>query len=213
MKKLFLTSSVHAVAHSIGKKVNLAKGNKLVFIDTAAEPEEGDKQWLIDDQQALSDAGFEVTAYTITDKNKNQLKSELVAYDYIYMSGGNTFYLLRQAQQSGFTEVIQDLILKSRKTYIGTSAGSIIAGPQLPAYLIELDDPKDYGTVDATAFSFVNFIILPHWGSPDFKKRYLEGRIEIAYKIDQYPLVLLTDTQYVEVTDNAHKIIDVERTS
>ncbi len=67
--KLFLTSSVHAVAHDITKKVNLSKAKKLVFIDTAAEIEEGDKTWLKNDRQALMDAGFEVDDYSITGKS------------------------------------------------------------------------------------------------------------------------------------------------
>ncbi|MBI2644782.1 hypothetical protein HYW94_01210 [Candidatus Uhrbacteria bacterium] len=53
--ELFLTSSVHAVAHDIAKKVDLSKASKLVFIDTAAEPKEGDMTWLKNDRQALVD--------------------------------------------------------------------------------------------------------------------------------------------------------------
>ena len=168
MKQLFLTSGVHAVAHDIAKKVDLSKGNKLVFIDTAAEGEKGDKQWLKNDRKALVDAGFEVADYSITGKSKDELETYLPKFDYIYLSGGNTSYLLQQSQKSGFIPVIKDLVLKKGKTYIGTSAGSIIAGPVLPVYLlddsedIKLDDPKGYG--------FVNFAILPHWRSEDFKK-------------------------------------------
>jgi hypothetical protein len=60
MKHLFLTSSVNAVARDIARRVNLSKGKRLVFIDTAAEPETDDKTWLKNDRQALVDAGFEV---------------------------------------------------------------------------------------------------------------------------------------------------------
>ena len=207
MKQLFLTSGVHAVAHDISKKVDLSKGNKLVFIDTAAEGEKGDKQWLKNDRKALVDAGFEVADYSITGKSKDELETYLPKFDYIYLSGGNTSYLLQQSQKSGFIPVIKDLVLKKGKTYIGTSAGSIIAGPVLPVYLlddsedIKLDDPKGYG--------FVNFTILPHWGSEDFKKMYLGKRLETVYKEDQVPLLLLTDNQYVHVQNDQVKIVDV----
>ena len=207
MKQLFLTSGVHAVAHDISKKVDLSKGNKLVFIDTAAEGEKGDKQWLKNDRKALVDAGFEVADYSITGKSKDELETYLPKFDYIYLSGGNTSYLLQQSQKSGFIPVIKDLVLKKGKTYIGTSAGSIIAGPVLPVYLlddsedIKLDDPKGYG--------FVNFTILPHWGSEDFKKMYLGKRLETVYKEDQVPLLLLTDNQYGHVRNDQVKIVDV----
>lgn len=209
--KLFLTSTVDVVAHDIAERIDISAGNKLVFIDTAAEPETGDKQWLADDRQSLVDVGFEVDDYTITNKTENQLFSELNTYDYIYLSGGNTFYLLQQSINSGFINVVRKLIIDLKKTYIGTSAGSIIAGPKLQDYLIEEDDPLVKSHEGAQAYGLVNFTILPHWGSELFRKLYLEGRLEIAYKKDQVPLVLLTDSQYVLVEDEVFQIIDVSK--
>lgn len=209
MKKLFLTSSVHAVAHDIAKRVDLKKGNKLVFIDTAAEVETGDKTWLKNDRRALVDAGFEATDYSITGKSKSELESELSKFDYIYLSGGNTAYLLQQSQKSGFVSLIKELILNKGKTYIGTSAGSIIAGPKIPIYLLE--DSKDIKLDDTRGYAFVNFTILPHWGSEEFKDKYLSKRLKIVYKEGQVPLILLTDNQYVQVSDNLVEIIDLTK--
>lgn len=204
--ELFLTSSVHAVAHDIAKKVDPFQANKLVFIDTAAEVEKGDKTWLKNDRQALVDAGFMVRDYSITDKSKNQLETDLNGFDYIYLSGGNASYLLQQSQKSGFVPLVKELIQKKGKIYIGTSAGSIIAGPKLPDYFsdkeVELENKNGYG--------FVNFTVVPHWGSKDFKERYLGERLKIAYKEDQVPLLLLTDNQYVHVQNDQMKIIDVK---
>lgn len=205
--ELFLTSSVHAVANDIAKKVDLKNNNKLVFIDTAVEPKEEreDLEWLKKDKQALVGAGFVVSDYTITGKTKDQLEGDLNDFDYIYMSGGNTAYLLEQSQKSGFIPVINDFIRKKNKIYIGTSAGSIIAGPRLPDYFsdeeAELENKNGYG--------FVNFTLVPHWGSEDFKERYLGERLKIVYKEDQVPLLLLTDNQYVHIRDDQMKIIDV----
>ena len=203
--KLFLTSSVHAVAYDIAKKVDLSKSKDLVFIDTAAEVEEGDKTWLKNDRQALVDAGFIVSDYTITGKSRKQLETDLDKFDYIYLSGGNTSHLLQQSQKSGFISLIRELVRGRGKIYIGTSAGSIIAGPKLPDYFsdekVKLEDIRGY--------NFVNFTIMPHWGSDHFKDLYLGERLKIAYKKDQVPFVLLTDNQYVYVQDDQLKIIDV----
>src|SRR3989338_5291233 len=205
--ELFLTSSVHAVAHDIANRVNLKKANKLVFIDTAAEPkgERDDLERLKKDRKALVDAGFTVSDYTITGKSKKQLEADLNKFDYIYMSGGNTAYLLEQSQKSGFVSVIKELVQKG-KIYIGTSAGSIIAGPMLPAYFSD-EEPK---LENKNGYGFVNFTILPHWGSEDFKERYLGERLKIVYKDDQVPLLLLTDNQYVHVQNDQIKIVDVK---
>ena len=203
--ELFLTSSVHAVAHDIAKKVDLSRVNKLVFIVTAAELKEGDMTWLYNDRQALVDAGFDVTDYTITGKTREQIEKDLNGYHFIYLSGGDTAYLLQQSQRSGFVSLIRELVQNKGKVYIGTSAGSIIAGPRLPDYFpkegLELQNENGYG--------LVNFTLLPHWGSEKFKDRYLGGRLNITYKEDQVPLLLLTDNQYVHVQDDQFKIIDV----
>lgn len=205
MKQLFLTSSVHAVAHDLAKRVDLSKGNKLVFITTAADIEEGDKTWLKNDRQALVKAGFSVTDYTIVGKTKEELRSDLKNYDYIYLSGGNTYYLLQQSVKTEFISIIKDLILKEEKTYIGTSAGSIIAGPKCQDYLLSEEESLDGESKDA--YGFVNFTVLPHWGSDDFKDLYLNDRLKMAYRINQVPFIILTDNQYIHVVDNHFEII------
>jgi len=206
--ELFLTSSVHAVAHDIAKRVNLKKAAKLVFIDTAAEPkgERADLAWLKTDRKSLVDAGFIVTDYTITNKTKGQLEIDLHSFDYIYMSGGDTMYLLEQSQKTGFIEIVSDFIRNRKKIYISTSAGSIIAGPKLPDYFLDVVNK----TENVTGYNFVNFTILPHWGSEHFKERYLGERLKLAYKESQVPLLLLTDNQYVHVRNDQAQIVDVK---
>ena len=207
--ELFLTSSVHAVAHDIARKVDLAKANKLVFIDTATEPkgEREDLEWLQNDRKALVNAGFDVSDYTITGKTKDRLEEDLKKFDFIYLSGGNTAYLLEQSQKSGFISVIKELINEKGKIYIGTSAGSIICGPRLPDYFSREDEDLE----NDICYGFVNFTLLPHWGSEDFKERYLGERLKIVYRDNQVPLILLTDNQYIYVQNGKYEIIDVSK--
>lgn len=205
--ELFLTSSVHAVARDIAQKVDLSKGSKLVFIDTAAEVKEGDLEWQKNDRQALVDAGFAVSDYTITGKTKSELEADLDNFDYLYLSGGNTAYLLEQSQKSGFIEVVRELVRNKGKIYIGTSGGSIIAGPKLPDYFLD-DEERDL--MSEECYGFVNFTLLPHWGREDFRKKYLEERLGIVFRDDQVPLLLLTDKQYVHVRDGGMEIVEVK---
>lgn len=211
MKRLFLTSSVHLVALDIAKKVNLKPGNnKLVFIYTATEDEhQKDLSWKNNDNKALKKAGFNITEYTITGKTELQLKKELIDFDYFYIEGGNQFYLLKQAQKSGFDKIIRDFIVNKNKIYIGTSAGSIIASPDIyPTYRPEKADKIKLS--DYRGFNLVDFIIFPHWGSEHFKDVYLKQRMEHAYNTDSQ-IILLNDFQYIEVRDEWYKIIDTRK--
>lgn len=194
------------MAHDLVKRIDLSAGNKLVFINTAAEQEEHDDPWEENDRAALEKSGFDVEIYTVTGKTESQLKEELSLFDYIYVSGGNTFYLLQQSQKTGFVNVVRDLV-EAGKTYIGTSAGSIIAGQKCPDYLLRKNETLELEGKEG--FGFVNITILPHWGSPDFRDKYLGSRLAMAYQQDQVPLLILTDTQYVHVADNKFEVIQV----
>ena len=97
------------------------------------------------------------------------------------------------------------LIKKKGKIYIGTSAGSIIAGPRLPDYFS--DEDADLQNTDG--YGFVNFTLVPHWGSEDFKERYLGERLKAVYRDNQVPLLLLTDNQYVHVKDDQMQIVEL----
>lgn len=208
MKTLFLTSIASLVIFDIVKNLYVTlKNNKLVFITTPAEVEEGDKKWLEDDRQALEKAGFDVSVYTIAGKQKNSIRRDLSEFGYICVSGGNTFYFLEKSQQSGFIDVIRDLILKERKVYIGSSAGSVVAGPDIyPAY--NLDDASKAPNIrDFKGFGLVDFVTLPHWGSDYFKNLYMNKRLEVAYNTHN-KIILLTDNQYIYVKEDWYKIVE-----
>ncbi|MBI4098315.1 MAG: Type 1 glutamine amidotransferase-like domain-containing protein [Candidatus Levybacteria bacterium] len=208
MKRLFLTSTASWVAADIAKKIN-KKGPRLAFIKTASEAEEGVLDWLENDRNSLKKVGFKVTDYTITGKTKKQVKSDLKDFDVLFFSGGNTFYLLEKIQQAKCAKVITDFIKKG-KIYIGSSAGSLVAGPDI--YPIkDLDNIKKAPNIKGyKGLELVDFVIFPHWGNDKFKDRYLEYRLEHTYN-KKNSLILLTDNSYVEVKNNWYKIVDVKK--
>lgn len=212
MKTLFLTSSVSGVAHDLPRHFPQGtKGLRLAFIDTAAEVKEKDKSWLQRDRQSLVDAGFSVSDYTVTGKTKKEVSSDLTKADVLYFSGGNTAYTLQQMQKCNGIAIVRELVLKKGKTYIGTSAGSIMAGPDISPYnqfenLKFAPDLKGF-----IGLNLVNFVVFPHWGDEYFRAKYLKNRMEFSYKDDQYPLIILTDSQYVHVKDDWYQVVDVSR--
>lgn len=206
MKRLFLTSSVSCVAQDIAKKIE-KKGLKLAFILTASEGEDGDKWWLDEDRSALKKTGLKTSDYTLTGKTKDQVKEDLENFDVLFFSGGNTFYLLEKIQQSDCAQLIADFI-ENGKIYIGSSAGSLIAGPDILP-IKDLDNIKKAPNIKGyKGLSLVDFVIFPHWGSDIFKDRYLKYRMEHSYNRTNN-IILLTDNSYVEVKDDWYRIVKV----
>ncbi len=205
---IFLTSSVASVADHLYKNFLADKGfESILFLDTASEPEigheAGDDKWLQDDLQSLRNQGYQVDRYTVTGKTKEEIEKTIDSYDVLYMCGGNTAYLLNKLRRTGAYEMIIEKV-KNGKPYIGTSAGSIIAGPKVPEYFSE-EEPE---LEDRKAFNFVNFTMMPHWGDNYFEERDIAKRLKIAYQPHENPILILTDKQYVQVLENgAFKII------
>ena len=206
---ILLTSSVATVANHLYKKYLVDKNYKTVlFIDTAAEPEigkvDGDDDWLQADLKSLRNQGYKVDRYTVSGKTREEIELMIDTYDIIYMSGGNTVYLLSQLQITDSFDLIKEKV-NNGKPYIGTSAGSIIAGPKIPLYL---EDPEDIEIKNDTGFNFTNTIIVPHWGSVYFKEMYLEHRLKLAYQASEPPFLLLSDFHYVAIDGNQIEVIN-----
>ncbi len=210
VKKLYLASSIDLTAKSIAKDIGKnPKSLRLVFISTGAEVEKGDLDWLDRDRNGLINAGFDLFEYTITDKSPKEIEKDLKEVDIVHVNGGNCFYLLLQARKSGFDKWIKKAIAGG-KIYCGSSAGSIIASPDIE--IAKRLETKTYKRELKTfgGLGLVDFIILPHWGNKSFKDLYLKGRLDIAYKPEN-KIILLNDWQYVRVENEMYQIVEVER--
>ncbi len=207
MKKLFLASSIETTGSAIGKEIGNPKNLKLAFINTAGEPEE-DKNWISEDRVGLEKAGFEIFDYTITGKNVYDFDKDLSSAQVIHVNGGDTFYFLLKARESGFDEWIKNLVNNGEKIYTGSSAGSIVCAPNTmnASFFENFGYYKKLTTYEG--FGLVNFLVFPHWGSEWFRDKYLNKRMEIAYKPEN-KIILLNDYQYVKVEGEKYTIVDI----
>lgn len=210
MKKLYLASSIDVTASGIAKDIGKdPRKLKLAFISTAAEPEKGNKDWLRNDRGGLEKAGFDLFDYTITGKTVKDFQNDLHNIDIIHVNGGNTFYLLLQARKSGFNKWIKNFV-DAGGIYTGSSAGSIIAAPNIEPLRILETKIYEKQLKTYNSFNLVNFIVFPHWGSKDFKNSYLNHRVDFAYKPEN-KIILLNDWQYVKVENNMYQIVETPR--
>ena len=160
-------------------------------------------------QAAKLSSGFHFDMYDIANKTEDEIHSDLSKYLCLYVEGGSSPYLLQESQKNNFGNYIKECVGKGM-VYISPSAGSIIAGPELPPYARD-DRFVQPPLSDYKGYNLVNFTVIPHWGSQEFRSKYLGGRVEKIYSEQMPPFIFLTDNQYVEVTDDWYKIVDVTK--
>lgn len=200
--KLFLTSDASKTLEKIVPLLPKSpQGTKVAFIPTAADPYPA-APWMQNDRNKLKELGFTVFDFDLKNKSEAETRETLTNADIVFVAGGNTFYLLEKANRSGFTNVIKDLVNKGT-IYIGSSAGSVITGPDIEPVKV-FDDPKAAQLNSTDGFHFIDFVILPHYGE---KKRLNTHKAVVNEYKDTYKLQLLTDEQFVLVEDKGFKIL------
>jgi dipeptidase E len=180
-------------------------GKTITFIPTAANPEKI-KFFVDSDRKALKKLGLIVDELDISTSDKSEINGKINKNDYIFISGGNTFYLLQEMIKSGADEIIIKAI-NDGKPYIGSSAGSIITSKDI-AYINRMDSPKKAPDLKQTkGLSLIDFYPLPHYTNAPFKK--------IAEKIfednkDKLDIKPISNNQLIIVEGDNYRIITNE---
>jgi dipeptidase E len=197
---LYLTSQASVTLDKLTPYIpQYRPGLTVAFIPTAGDIYTT-TPWQDKDRDKLEEMGMHVIDVDLKDKNETQLRQELAEVDILFVAGGNTFYLLEQTIKSGFIRIAKELV-EQGIIYIGSSAGSVLAGPTIEP-VKTLDDPKA-GVLDSfEGLGFVDFIVLPHYAPND----PVYESILKEYK-DIYMFVPLTNDEAVLVTEEGHRII------
>lgn len=195
MKNLFLSSSFKDVAKLF---VNFAgdnlKGKKVTFIPTAAIHETVNF-YVKSGKKALEKMELIVDELDIVTATPEEISSKLQNNDFIYVSGGNTFFLLQELRRTGADNLIIEQI-NLGKLYIGESAGSMILAPNIE-YVKDMDDYKVATDLECfDALNIVDFYLLPHHTNLPFKKTV--EKIISKYE-DDLPLTPISNSQAILV--------------
>lgn len=200
MKTILLTSAGMKVKEEILKILpKPANQIKIAHIITASKVEK-DLSYLEEESQMMQELGFKVENIDIEGKNENELRVLLNDKDIIYVQGGNSFYLLKYAKESGFDKVVKELVEKGT-IYIGVSAGSYLACPTIEMSLWKYQDRDMFGLTDLTALNLVPFLLIVHFKpehAPILKQEILTAK---------YPVKILTDEQAILIKDNETKFV------
>jgi dipeptidase E len=177
MKNLFLSSSFtdvtawfvdFATEILAGDQIagNLLEGKTVTFIPTANVPEEY-KLYVDEAKKALEQLGIIVDELEVSTASVEEIEHKLRGNDFIYVSGGNTFYLLQELRKSGADKIIIDEIGKG-KLYVGESAGTLIMAPNIE-FVKHMDDVETAPELTSfDALHVVDFYPVPHHKNEPF---------------------------------------------
>ena len=168
MKKLFLTSSFKDVAAIFEKFEGNLAGKTVTFIPTASVVEKV-VFYVEAGKKELVKLGLTVDELEVSTATADEITDKLEKNDFIYITGGNVFFLLQELRRTGADKVIKEQV-EAGKLYIGESAGSMIASPNIE-YAQDMDSVKKAPNLNTfEAMSLVDFYPIPHHTNFPFKK-------------------------------------------
>jgi dipeptidase E len=198
------TSISKALFDLVGKK---PEDTVLVFVPTASNFEQGDKEWVINDLVNIQKQGFkEVRIADISAVPESIWLPQFEAADILFFCGGNTFHLMEWINKSGLAKHLPRLL--KTKVWAGISAGTMVTNPGLLLKLSQVVYDEDFDrTQDMPGLNLVDFYVLPHLDSPYFTK-LREPLIREAAKDIKKKVYVLDDESALKVIDEKVEIVN-----
>lgn len=132
---------------------------------------------------------------------KNELQTRLKKFGLLWASGGNTFILRSAMKESGFDQLLPEILKDNTIVYGGFSAGACVVCPTLRG--IELaDDPNEIPpgyptTIVWDGIGLVDFHIVPHfqatYGEIDEVTSYYEKNKIVYYVLRDGEVIIVSN--------------------
>jgi dipeptidase E len=202
---LFLTSSGMEVSSGLIPLLPFKPAGRTVsYITTASVTDSAALEWTNDEIVAIENVGFNVDRIDLSILEPEDLKEAFYGCDLFWVGGGNTLYLLQEVRRSGFDKFVTRKIMEG-VPYVGTSAGSILLGPDIEFELYASQAPELNSYEGLNLFPFAPYV---HFGAPWVKEVYKEI---LQFSLDNdKSFITLRDNQFIYVTGEKWQVIDVE---
>ena len=203
MKNMILTSSLYESIELVKKFLDKnTESKKILFIPTATNVDEY-KKYIHLTQKAFGDFGYEVEDFDISIFSEEIAKEKLSEAKIVFVSGGNTFYLLQELKRKNLIPYLKGKI-ENGLLYIGESAGSVIAAPDIEYASIVDDKTLATELDDYAGLNLVDFYIVPHFEEEPFVE---SSRNTVELYKDKLDLKLINNKEAILVENNNFTII------
>ena len=200
---MILTSSLYESIGIVKKFLDeKAESKKILFIPTATNVDEY-KKYIHLTQKVFEDCGYEVESFDISSFSEEIVKGKIAESKIIFVSGGNTFYLLQELKKKNLISYLKAKI-ENGLLYIGESAGSVIAAPDIEYASIVDDKTLASELDDYTGLNLVDFYIVPHFEEEPFVE---SSRNTVELYKDELDLKLINNKEAILVENNNFTII------
>lgn len=206
VKILLLSRCPGAIASFLAESTDREGPLRLGYIDDAQVAYSG-APFVQAERDSVEELGHEVAGITVRDLSATEFERVLEGVDALYVASGSTFALLEALRVSG-CDVPLVRHVRAGLPYVGSSAGSIIAGPDTtPASL--MDDPADGPMLtDLAGLGLVEQTIIPHADGqlPPYPPELIRKTLD-TYGAD-YQLLPLADDQALLADGASTRVID-----
>lgn len=148
--------------------------------------------------------GYITSVLDLVKSTEEQRKEALESNDFLWVTGGNSFYLNYCVKKVGFDVLVKDALnRKSPLVYGGTSAGAVLATPTLHGVEFA-DDPNDAPEVIWDGLHLVDFAIVPHWGMEKYQSVLDKMQLTEAQHVRD--VITLTNDQAITLIDGKFSV-------
>ena len=186
--KLILSSDGSFLLKYGYEQTGIPKDQMRIGYITTASKKARNKDFMEDFKISIDKEKYNFEEIDIEGKTETELKELFKNKNVIHIEGGNTFYLLKIIRETGFDKILKNLINEG-KVYIGTSAGSYVACPNIEVSNWDKTGKDRFGITDYTALNLVPFVLKVHY------KDEMEEQVKEGVATLKCPIRILRDGQ------------------
>ena len=157
-----------------------------MFIPTASTVE-NTTFYVQDALNVFKNLGLTPDILDIAEVDSETAKLRIEQAEVLYISGGNTFYLLQQLKAKDLINFIAEKV-RHGMMYVGESAGAMVASPDIEYARVMDDSDAALGMFNFKALGIVDFYPAVHEEEEPFVQAVRRMKSEYSDKLDLVPI-------------------------